>query len=242
MLQCVFWCVLQCVAGDVTRFSPALVCTYMHRCCNDTGSDCCRVCCSVSCSVSCSVCCSVCCGVCCSVCCSVTVLTSRVHPNVKHSYFGSHCLYVSSTGLHCFFSILLSWTCVMQFYPFASRNVLTFCWPPLMYAFDMFWACFGCCGQITCARIVAVCCSVLQCVVEWHVLSFGGATTRTRRLLLPCVLQCIPVCSSVLQCVAVRCRITCHSFGGQTTCARSCKIRWHRVSYTPCFPTLDIQG
>jgi len=56
-----------------------------------------------------------------------------------------------------------------------------------------------CCSVLQC---VAVCCSVLQC--------FGGV--RTNPLILGRVLgrsvllQCVTVCCSVLQCFAVRCR------------------------------------
>jgi len=48
-------------------------------------------------------------------------------------------------------------------------------------------------------QCVAVCCSVLQCVVHIHSLY-----TRVRE---PRVLQCVAVCWSVLQCVAVCCSV-----------------------------------
>jgi len=56
-----------------------------------------------------------------------------------------------------------------------------------------------------------VCCSVLQCVAENHVVSIDGVVDLLIRVLqhaaLYCsVLQCVTVCCSVSQCVAV-----CHS-------------------------------
>jgi len=52
-------------------------------------------------------------------------------------------------------------------------------------------------------QCVAVCCSVLQCVVA----TFHGKETNESVAVCCSVLQCVAVCCSVLQCVAVCCRV-----------------------------------
>jgi len=51
-------------------------------------------------------------------------------------------------------------------------------------------------------QCVAVCCSVLQCVVGDQVKQM---TVDIRNIVCCSVLQCVAVCCSVLQCVAVCC-------------------------------------
>jgi len=71
---------------------------------------------------------------------------------------------------------------------------------------------------LTC--VVAVCCSVLQCVAVGKLVGFVCFNLRSCSVLQcvavcvsvvcldpPCVLQCVAVCCSVLQCVAVCCSV-----------------------------------
>ena len=70
-----------------------------------------------------------------------------------------------------------------------------------------------CCGVLWC---VAVCCSVLQCVVDRHDTS-RRPTTHCNTLL------CVAVCYIMVQCVAVSCRVL-QKERIQTVC---CGVLWY---------------
>jgi len=72
------------------------------------------------------------------------------------------------------------------------------------FPMNMLQGVLKCCGSV-----VAVCCSVLQCVaVSCSELQCVAVVHDKRRAhVLQCALQCVAVCCSVLQCVAASCRV-----------------------------------